>query len=109
MNQGHLLPEQLTELEGVYRRLVPQFSQLLTEYEKEHKRLKRSRKNIEFPSRNQWSPPARQLTEKERELLLGPKSNVKFLRKVSLREAKTGRLIDYTSDCEKTSSRVSLS
>ena len=107
LKEGHILPEQLTELEGVYRHVLPQFSRLLTEYEKEQQRLKRSQKKI--VARNQWSPLARQLTEKERDLLLGPKSNVKFLRKASLREAKTGRLLDYTSSDCVTASRVSCS
>ena len=41
---------------------------------------------------------------------MGPKSNVKFLRKVSLRDAKTKRLINLSSlDCETGSSHVSCS
>ncbi len=67
LRDGVLSSAQLNELDKLYQHVVPSFAKLISEYEQDKVRCRHK-----LPSRKDWTPPARQLTEVERSLLAGP-------------------------------------
>ena len=107
---GTLSSSQLSELDTLYDQMLPEYSHIVSEYEHEKNRAKNKRSLSNFPSREKWKPPARILSDRECELIAGPKNHVEFIKKLSLRDTHTGRCIYYTaSECERRPSRTSSS
>lgn len=94
--KGVLSPEQVSQLSHEYKKFIPEYVDILTEYEKAAKRACDSRLKSQFPIKSLWNPAGRNLGDKERELLVGPVEDITFLSKLSVRDETTNRLIEYT-------------
>ena len=108
--QGSLSSSQFAMLKNLTANMVPEYSDIVSEYEREKQRAKNNRTFSSFPSREHWNPPGRVLSNQECELVCGPINSVQFLKKLPLRDSKTGRWIDYSaSEFELKISRTSCS
>ena len=92
-SEGVLLPDKVSQLQGEYREAVPDYAKLLEEYEKAAERASNSRVKSLFPSKHTWNPPGRDF---ERQLLNGPLGNVKYYKKITVRDKVTNRKIEYS-------------
>ena len=91
--EGNLSAPQVLELDTAYQDLLPQFSKLIIEFKQD---MKRCRRSANFSGRKTWTPQARQLFTIEQMLLEGPEDKITFLKRLSVRDSKTGRMITYT-------------
>lgn len=101
----HILKLQKDEvklLSGAYASLIPDYLSIHTEYNNAQQRAITIREGSLFPSTEEWNPPGRMLTERERELLCGPSSSVQSQMRAVVEDVRTGRAIEYrTLDSEK--------
>ena len=105
--QGVVSDFELTIIKRTYRNSYLQYATLTTEYENERQKAVSSRTLSNFTSKALWKPPARLLTDADREILSGPKNDVQFLKKLSLQQPFTSRIIDYSAaDCEHKEARI---
>jgi hypothetical protein len=94
--EGTLLPEQLRDLQRMYKDSIADYKKILTEYENAAQRAVNYRTKSLFPSQELWNPHGRVLSSRDRELLVGPLPNITHLRKVTVRDPTTCRLIEYS-------------
>ena len=100
-----LAQTELTALDESYQELLSDYAKIMNEYKQDQHRSKRQ---SGFPNRLEWVPKARQMTERERMLLNGPSNSIVLLKRVSVQNDKTGRIITYTSAiCETSTSQAS--
>lgn len=77
--------------------IFPSYSQIVADYDKMRHRAQVYRKKSSFPERAQWTPPGRELSDEEKEFLQGPSAQVTFLKKATIKDHITGRLVEYTA------------
>ena len=104
-----LTSKELKQLDGYYLEEIPEYTVLMTEYNKERKKSISSRRKSLFPSKEKWTPPARELTSYEQELLLGPSPTVTLLRRVQICDIRSRRWVTYSAAESEQSMRVSSS
>ena len=82
-----LLPEKVSQLQEEYRKAILDYAKILEEYEKAGERA---------PGKDTWNTPGRILNDLERQLLSGPLGNVKYYKKITVRDRITNRQIEYS-------------
>ena len=90
-----------------YLNEMSEYKSLIQEYMADKVHSVRLQKKSIFPSKQSWSPPLRKLSDRERQLLIGPPSSTTLLKKVQFCLPNTGRWITYNSTQFQQSSRVS--
>ena len=96
-------------LHKYYFDTIPEYHAIVNDYNDDKVRHIKLRKKSQFPSKQEWTPPMRQLTSFEQELLCGPSPSCTLLKKVQFHVPKIGRWITYSSKQFEQSSRVSSS
>lgn len=94
--RGTLASDQLQVVDCLYLKVLPEYKNIVCEYDQACRRAAVSREKSRLPPRSQWSPPGRELTSKERDLLCGPRDTAIFLKKITVRDSDTGREITYS-------------
>ena len=89
----HLDDAELRILNELYSCIVPRYKYLTEAYAKA---VERSGKKKRFPSKEQWQPPF-PINASDRELLIGPKSNVIVYKKFECEDSHSKRIVTYTS------------
>ena len=98
---GTLPADQLATIDSFYLDSIPAYSKIKAEYQKDLRRASVARVKATFPAKHHWNPEGRRLSCNEREMLLGPKSTVKFLKRVTRTDEYTGRVYSFCpSGCE---------
>ena len=89
----HLDNAELRILNELYFCILPRYKYLTEAYTKA---VERSGKKKHFPSKEQWQPPF-PINASDRELLIGPKSNVIVYKKFEYEDSHSKRIVTYTS------------
>ena len=97
LKEGTITEDYLSEMNHVYMEIFPSYSQIVADYDKMRHRAQVYRKKSSFPERAQWTPPGRELSDEEKEFLQGPSAQVTFLKKATIKDHITGRLVEYTA------------
>ena len=107
-NTISLTDDQQKWLHTYYSKEIPEYELITKEYTiAKAYSVKLQKKFTTFPSKEKWSPPLRQLSDKERQLLIGPPSSATLLKKVQVCLPNTGRWITYSSSQFQQSARIS--
>ena len=90
------LPEvDFDQLVSAYKVLIPQYELLAAQYKSAELQAITHRCKSRFPSRAEWVPERRTVTEQERILLWGPSNAVIHRKKETVKDQHTGRVIEY--------------
>ena len=85
-------------LEQEYQRLYPEYRQLMAEYSKTHQQAHITRSVSSLFSKRDWCPPGRVLSALENEMLCGLPSVAVLKNRGLVKEPRTGRTIEYTTN-----------
>ena len=95
-SKGTLNSSYTNQLSEHYKKCIPVYSKILSEYEEESRRATTKRKKNQFPDKCSWNPMGKVLTSDERILLVGPLNELTFYKSLSITDSTTKRVIQYS-------------